>query len=239
MSLKDGLYLFPDNGRFSLYGFHQNRVTEFGTASGGEMLVDFLDFDIKKVFLLAKSVETFSIEETIMSIGDLGADNCTSFLIRLMADNDWEQAYNLMSHISDQEYKKLVLQTLNSVISIHNEVWEYADYYCERYGSAEERFDTFHALSGNFTTVVFDEIISSRNPGIDFFSDHDKNDYHSPYTHTYRFVNLRNYIQFVFMNMMQYNSNFCKCNYCYKFFISKTKTHTVLRPCELEKRKDL
>ena len=103
-----------------------------------------------------------------MSIGDLDNDNCTLFLIRFMTDNDWGQAYNLMSYISDREYKKFVLQTLNSVISIHNEVWEYVDY-CECYGSVEERFDTFHALSGNFNTVVVDEIISSRTPGIDFF----------------------------------------------------------------------
>ena len=62
VNLKDGLYLFPDSGKFSLYGFYKNRVTDFGTANGGELLVDFLDFDIRKVILLAKSVETFSSE---------------------------------------------------------------------------------------------------------------------------------------------------------------------------------
>lgn len=145
------------------------------------------------------------------------------FLIRLMTDNDWERAYNFSSENSDEEYKRLVLQTLNSIVSAYNEVWELADYYCEHYGSAEERFDTFHALSKDFTSVVVDEIISSRKPGIDFFADHGKNEYRFPFTHAYRFTNLHNYVQFVFMNMMQYNSNFCKCNYCYRFFIPKTK----------------
>lgn len=74
-----------------------------------------------------------------MSIGDLGTDNCTAFLIRLMADNNWERAYNSPSENSDEEYKKLVLQTLNSVVSAHNEVWEHTNNYCECYGSAEER----------------------------------------------------------------------------------------------------
>ena len=226
VNLKDGLYLFPNSRKFSLYGFYKNRVTDFGTASSGELLIAFLDFDIRKVILLAKSVETFSSEETIMSIGDLGTDNCTAFLIRLMDDNDWEQAYNFSSENSDEEYKRLVLQTLNSVVSTYIEVWELADYYCECYGSAEERFDTFHSLSEDFTSVVVDEIISSRNPGTDFFADHGKNEYHFPYTRAYRFTNLHNYVQFVFMNMMQFNSNLCKCNYCYNFFIPKTKKLT-------------
>lgn len=231
MNLKDGLYLFPDSKKFSPYGFYKNRVTDFGKASAGELLVDFLDFDIKKVILLAKSVEMFSSEETIMSIGDLGIYDCTAFLIRLMTDNDWERAYNFSSENSDEEYKKLVLQTLNSIVLTYNEVWELADYYCESYGSAEERFDTFHALSKDFTSVVVDEIISSRKPGIDFFADHGKNEYHFPYTRAYRFTDLHNYVQFVFLNMMQYNSNFSKCNYCYRFFIPKTKRLTRFCDC--------
>ena len=226
MNLKDGLYLFPDSKKFSPYGFYKKRVTDFGKASAGELLVDFLDFDIRKVILLAKSVEAFSSEETIMSICDLGTDNCTASLIRLMADNDWEQAYNFPSENSDDEFKRLVLQTLNSVVSAYNEVWELADYYCERYGSAEERFDTFHALSKDFTSVVVDEIISSRKPGADFFIEQNNNEYCFPFTRAYRFTDLHNYVQFVFMNMMQFNSNFCKCNYCYKFFIPKTKKLT-------------
>lgn len=79
MNLKDGLYFFPDSRKFSLYGFYKNRVTDFSKASGGELLVDFLDFNIRKVILLAKSVEMSSSEETIMSIGDLGIDDCTAF----------------------------------------------------------------------------------------------------------------------------------------------------------------
>lgn len=226
MNLKDGLYLFPDSKKFSLYGFYKNRVTDFGKASSGELLVDFLDLDVREVIRLARSVETFSSEEIIIAIGDLGTDSCTKFLLQLMADTAWEQAYNLVSENSDEEYKRLVLQTLNSVVSTYNEVWELADYYCERYGSAEERFDIFHSLGEDFTTIVVDEIISSRNPGTDFFADHGNSEYHFPYTRAYRFANLHNYVQFVFMNMMQFNSNFCKCNYCYKFFIPKTKKLT-------------
>ena len=143
VNLKDGLYLFHDSKRFSLYGFYKNRVTDFGKTSGGELLVDFLDLDVREVIRLAKSVETFSSEEMIIAIGDLGTDNCTRFLFQLMADTTWEQAYNLVSENSDKEYKTLVVQILNSVVSTHNKVWELADYYCEYYGSAEERFDTF------------------------------------------------------------------------------------------------
>ena len=209
-----------------MYGFLQNCVTEFGTSSGGELLIDFLDFNLTEIIRLEKSVETISVEETIMSIADLGYDNCILFLIRLMADRDWKQAYISLSENSDEEYKKLILQTLRSVVSIHDEVWELADYYCERYGSAEERFDLFHALSGDFTTVAVEEIISSRKPGRDFFINHGDDEYNFPYTHAYRFNDLRTFVQFIFMNMMQYNSNFCKCNYCYGFFIPKTKKLT-------------
>ena len=74
--------------------------------------------------------------------------------------------------------------------------------------------------------MTVEEIISARKPDRDFFGTPNENDYCFPYTRAYRFTDIENYAQFIFLNMMQYNYNFCKCNYCYRFFIPKTKKLT-------------
>lgn len=74
--------------------------------------------------------------------------------------------------------------------------------------------------------MTVEEIISSRKPGKDFFGLPDENNYSFPYTHTYRFTDIESYAQFLFINMMRYDPTFSKCNYCYNFFIPKTKKLT-------------
>ena len=109
--------------------------------------------------------------------------------------------------------------------------------YCEHYDSAEERFDFFHALNEPFTSVDVEEIISVRKPGRDSFCSTGDKDYCFPYTRVYRFTDIENYVRFVFLNMMQYNSNFCKCNYCCRFFIPKAKKLQRDRAERFQKRR--
>lgn len=111
-------------------------------------------------------------------------------------------------------------------ISTHQNIWKLADYYCESFSSAKERFDFLHALNEPFTSMTVEEIISARKPDRDFFGTPNENDYCFPYTRAYRFTDIENYAQFIFLDMMQYNYNFCKCNYCYRFFIPKTQKLT-------------
>lgn len=225
MNLKDGLYLFPEGERFSVYGLYLHRIIELGTASAGELLIDFLDFDFQRISSLARNAGALGGNEISNAIEELD-DNAVTVFIKIMTNREWARAYDLSPENWQDEYSISVSRILDHIISVHQNVWEHADYYCERYGSAEERFDTFHSLSEDFSSVVVDEIISSRKPGVDFFIGQNSNKDCFPYTHAYRFTDLQNYVQFIFMNMMQYNSNFCKCNYCYRFFIPKTKKFT-------------
>lgn len=141
-----------------------------------------------------------------------------------MVDENWKQAYILSSEDNGEaKFKDLTLNTLNSVISTYDKIWELADYYCERYGSAEERFDIIHAASEPFTTMYVEQVIGAKKAGKDFFVKSNKDNYCFPYTYSYRFEDLYNFVQFIFLNTMQYNYIFCKCNYCYNFFIPKTK----------------
>lgn len=226
MNIKDGLYLFPDGEKFSLYGVYLCSLIDLGTANAGELLIEFLDFDFSKLFSFVKDTGSFSGDEVYNIINDFGKNSATSFLIKLMTERDWAKAYDNTPENWGDEYKTLAARTLDSIISTHQNVWVLADYYCGRFGSVEERFDHFHALSEPFTSMVVEEIISARKPGRDFFGAPSENDYCFPYTRVYRFTDLENYAQFVFLNMMQYNYNFCKCNYCYSFFIPKTKKFT-------------
>lgn len=136
------------------------------------------------------------------------------------------KAYDNSPENWGEEYKTSAAKTINSIMSTQQNIWGLADYYCERFGSAEDRFDLFHALSEPFTSMTVEEIISASKPGKDFFGIPSENDYCFPYTRAYRFTDMENYAQFDFLNMLQYNYNFCKCNYCYRFFIPKTKKLT-------------
>lgn len=225
MHLKDGLYLFPEGEKFSVYGLYLCRVIELGTASAGELLIDFLDYDFSKMFSSIRHAEPLGGNEIFNAIEEFD-DNAVTIFIKIMANREWARAYDLSPESWQDEYSISVVRILNSVISVHQNVWELADYYCERYGSAEERFDFIHALNEPFTSMTVEEIISARKPGKDFFRLQSENDYCFPYTRAYRFTEVEDYAQFIFLNMMRYNSNFSKCNYCYSFFIPKTKKLT-------------
>ncbi|MBD5113789.1 MAG: hypothetical protein HDT46_01075 [Ruminococcaceae bacterium] len=208
-------------------------VTEFGSTNYGNQLIDFFDIDINKIIRLSKNIEQMSGDDVTKAISDLVNNNPALFLVELMTHNDEMKAYGSLSKhsydeykICDNEYKNMVLNTLKSVVSTYKEFWALADYYCICNRNVKEKFDFIHAVEQSVTDMTVEEIISARKPGKDFFLRPNENDYSFPYTHAYRFSDLKNYIQFIFLNMMQYNPTFSKCNYCYNFFMPKTKKLT-------------
>lgn len=225
MEIKDGLYLFPEGEKFSVYGLYLHRTIELGTASSGELLIDFLDFDFQRISSLVRDARPLGGNEVFNAIEELD-DNAVTVFIKIMTNHEWTQAYDLSPEYWQYEYSISAARILDFIISAHQNVCELADKYCEGFGSAEERFDFFYTLNKPFSSVVVDEIISARKPGRDFFCSTSDKDYCFPYTRVYRFTDMENYVRFVFLNMMQYNLNFCKCNYCYRFFIPKTKKLT-------------
>lgn len=169
MDLKYGLYLFPNAENFTQFGYYQGVVEKFGSANYGNQLIDFLDFDINKIIQLSKNIEQMSGDDVTEAISDLENNNPALFLVKLMANDDWMRAYDCLSEHSDNEYKNMVLLTLESVVSTYNEFWTLADYYCTHNGSAKEKFDFIHAVEQSVTDVTVEEIISARKPGKDFF----------------------------------------------------------------------
>lgn len=233
LNLKNGLYLFPNGENFIQCGYFQGVITEFSSTNYGDQLVDFFNVDINKIIRLSKNIEQMSADDVTKAISDLANNDPALFLVELMANNDGMKAYSSLSKYSydeykicDNEYKNMVLNTLKSVVSTYKKFWTLADYYCTCNRTAKEKFDLIHAMEQSVTDTTVEEIISARKPGKDFFLRPNENDYSFPYTHAYRFSDLKNYIQFIFLNMMQYNPTFSKCNYCYNFFIPKTKKLT-------------
>ena len=226
MFLKSGLYLFNESEGFSEYSVFLGGFTELGTGSAGKLLIDFLDCDLSRIYSIVQNIDTISGEDIFDTIEELGIKTAVPFLIKLMTDCEWAEAFDMSPENWGDRFKAAVSPILDSIISTQNSAWEFANYYCECYGSAEERFDFFHSLEEQFTTMAVEEIISARKPGRDFFLAPSENDYCFPYTRAYCFTELQNYVQFLFLNMMQSNPNFCKCNYCYNFFIPKTKKLT-------------
>lgn len=146
MNIKDGLYLFPDGAKFSVCGVHLGGFSELGSGSAGELLIDLLDYDFSKVFSIVKNADAINGEEIFDMIEELGKSAAAPFLIKLMTERDWSRAFDASPENWGDGYKDTVLQTLNSIVSTHINIWEFADYYCERCGSAEERFDFFTLL---------------------------------------------------------------------------------------------
>lgn len=233
LDLKYGIYLFPNGEIFIQCGYFQGVITEFGSTNYGDQLVEFFDIHINKIVWLSKNIEQMSGDDVTKAISDLVNNNPALFLVELMANNDGMKAYSSLSKYSydeykicDNEYKNMVLNTLKSVVSTYKKFWALADYYCTCNRTAKEKFDLIHTIEQSVTDMTVEEIISARKPGKDFFLRPNENDYSFPYTHAYRFSDLKNYIQFIFLNMIQYNPTFSKCNYCYNFFIPKTKKLT-------------
>lgn len=226
MDIKDGLYLFPSGEKFSVFGVYLCQAIDLGTKSAGELLIEFLDFDFAKISCIIKNAHEFEGNKIFDEIGALDNDPIT-VLIKILTNRKWIKSFELSPEGWQDEYSGSVGEILNSIISTHQKIWELADIYCESAGgTAEERFDFFHAVSELFTSMVVEEIISSRKPGKDFFGLPDENNFSFPYTHAYRLTDIENYAQFLFMNMMRYDPSFSKCNYCYNFFIPKTKKLT-------------
>lgn len=167
MNIEDGLYLFPEGEKFSVYGLYLRRVIELGTASAGELLIDFLDYDFSTIFSAIRHAESIGGNEIFNAIENL-EDNVITVFIKIMTNREWTIAYDMSPECWQDEYSISVARILNSFISIHQNVWELADYYCERLGSAEERFDFIHALNEPFTSMTVEEIISARKPGKEF-----------------------------------------------------------------------
>lgn len=226
VDIKDGLYLFPVGEKFSVFGVYLCQTMDLGTKSAGELLIEFLDFDFAMISGIIKNANEFEGNKIFDEVGALDNDPIT-VLIKNLTNRKWIKAFELSPEGWQDEYSGSVGEILNSIISTHQKIWELADIYCESAGgTAEERFDFFHAVSELFTSMAVEEIISSRKPGKDFFGMPNENDYSFPYTRAYRFTDIDNYAQFIFMNMMQYDPTFSKCNYCYNFFIPKTKKLT-------------
>lgn len=226
VDIKDGLYLFPIGEKFSVFGVYLCNPTDLGTKRAGELLIEFLDFDFAKISGIIKNAKEFEGDSIFNEIGALDNDPIT-VLIKTLTNCKWSKAFEISPESWQDEYSGSVGEILNSIISTHQKIWELADIYCESVGgTAEERFDFFHAVSEPFTSIAVEEIISSRKQGKDFFGLPDENNYSFPYTHVYRFTDIDNYAQFIFMNMMRYDATFSKCNYCYNFFIPKTKKLT-------------
>ena len=215
LDIKYGLFLFPDGENFIQCGYFQGVVTEFSSKNYGEQLVDFFDVDINKIVRLSKNIEQMSADDVTKAISNLANNDPALFLVELMAHNDEMKAYSSLSKhsydeykICDNKYKDMVFNTLKSVVSTYKEFWGLADYYCTCNRTAEEKFDLIHALEQPITDIMVEEFISARKPGKDFFLRPNENDYSFPYTHAYQFSDLRNYIQFIFLNMMQYSPTF-------------------------------
>lgn len=226
MDIKDGLYLFPIGEKISVFGVYLCQAMNLGTKSAGELLIEFLDFDFAKISGIIKNANEFEGNIIFDKIGALDNDPIT-VLIKILTNHKWIKAFELSPEGWQDEYSGSVGEILNFIISTHQKIWELADIYCESAGgTAEERFDFFHAVTEPFTSMTVEEIISSRKPGKDFFGLPDENNYSFPYTHAYRFTDIESYAQFIFMNMMRYDPSFSKCNYCYNFFIPKTKKLT-------------
>lgn len=124
MNIEDGLYLFPKGEKFSVYGLYLHRVIELGTASAGELLIDFLDYDFSTIFSSIRHAEPLGGNAIFDTIENLD-DNVITVFIKIMTNREWARAYDMLPESWQDEYSISVARILNSFISIHQKVMLY------------------------------------------------------------------------------------------------------------------
>ncbi len=138
MDIKDGIYLFSNGEKFSVYGLYLNRVIELGTSSAEELLIEFLDFDFAKISDIIKSAKEFDGNRIFNEIEALDNDPIT-VLIKILTNRKWIKAFELSPEGWQDEYSGSVGEILNYIISMHQKIWELADIYCESAGAVLPR----------------------------------------------------------------------------------------------------
>lgn len=222
--LKDGLYLFPNGKNFSQFIFYDEQVIEISNASYGELLIGFFDADLSKLLNMEKQIKKDN-SAVLKLVNSLDSENYVYLFLKMLTD----EVILLMTKRNipfDKQYKMLCLTVtkyIEQIKNVHKTYWQYCDLYSIAPVPQKEKFNYLLNIDRTVGDLYVEKIISARRSGLDFFNNEKISE---EYTTAYRFLSIENYIHFIFLKTLQYEKNFSKCEYCWRFFIPKTKKST-------------
>lgn len=230
-----GLYVFSNGNTMRRIIFDGKEAKELPEISYEQQLIHFLELDLNpfgKTFdrLQSRSKENTNYEELLKlcrTVGWIAENFCVnepvySFLLcTQLYVNSWNvTGFDELFYVKDQ-----AIEVLRRMLYVQDFFFTLADAYCRFEGTHTEKFNHLSLGRGRIFDLRLDEVISHTRVDTDMFymSVHKT----LPYNRGYRFENLSDYIWFVFLQTMEYDIGFSKCDYCGHFFIPKTKKKTL------------
>lgn len=143
-------------------------------------------------------------------------------MILLVSSPDVD-SYDVSSYEELFEYKDHAVEMLRDMVHTQNIFFTIADAYCRFEGSHKEK--TTKAFLGRETIFKcqYEQVIAHTDVGTEMFQ---MTRPKLPYSRGYRFDNLPDYIWYIFLSSMEFDTGFSQCDYCGHFFKPKTKKKT-------------
>lgn len=230
-----GIYVFPDGEKIRIFAYDGETATEYTKTTFSRQLIDFLEINMdvfRKAVNNLKSyndndIDAKQLEIVFGSIGFLADSFCKdnpiySFLLsnelelleKKTGFDTWETAILR---------KNQGIEVLEIMPDLQTLLFYLTYVYCTSDGTHAEKVRTVAFGRGTIFNCRFEEIISVTPPQETIFH---MTKFSYPFTKGYRFDTLKDYMWFIFMNVLQHDVNLSMCRYCGHFFIPKTKRKT-------------
>ena len=233
MFLSRGLYVFPSENLIRRFMFDGQEATELPAITFEQQLIDFLEIELTSFNRLLDKLKAHTKENTspdelmcvCRAVGYAAEIFCQEEPVYsfLLCTKLYVDSYDISSFDELYEYKDHAIETLRDMIHTQNIFFTIADAYCRIEGSHEEK--TTKAFLGRETIFKcqFEQVIAHTDVGTEMFQ---MTRPKLPYSRGYRFDNLPDYIWYIFLHTMEFDTRFNQCDYCGHFFKAKTKKKT-------------
>lgn len=230
MYLSRGLYVFPNKHTIRRFMYDGEEETELPEITFEQQLIDFLEINLTPFNRLLDKLKAYTKENTTpdellgvyRAIGYTAEIFCQEEPVYsfLLCTKLYVDSYDISSYEELFEHKDHAVEMLRDMVHAQNIFFTIADAYCRFEGTHEEK--TTKAFLGRETIFKcqFEQVIAHTDVGTEMFQ---MTRPKLPYSGGYRFDNLPDYIWYIFLHAMEFDTGFSQCDYCGHFFKPKTK----------------
>ena len=233
MYLSRGLYVFPNKNTIRRFMYDGDEATELPEITFEQQLIDFLEIDLTPFNRLLDKLKAYTRDNTTPD-ELLGVCRVVGYTAEIFCQEEpvysfllctklYVDSYDISSYEELFEYKDHAVEMLRDMVHTQNIFFTIADAYCRFEGTHEEK--TTKAFLGRETIFKcqFEQVIAHTDVGTEMFQ---MTRPKLPYSRGYRFDNLPDYIWYIFLHAMEFDTGFSQCEYCGHFFKPKTKKKT-------------
>lgn len=219
MYLSRGLYIFPNKNTIRRFMYDGEEATELPEITFEQQLIDFLEIDLTPFNRLLDKLKAYSKENmtpdellsVCRAVGYTAEIFCQEEPVYsfLLCTQLYVDSYDVSSYEELFEYKDHAVEMLRDMVHTQNIFFTIADAYCRFEGTHEEK--TTKAFLGRETIFKcqFEQVIAHTDVGTEMFQ---MTRPKLPYSRGYRFDNLPDYIWYIFLHAMEFDTGFSQCD---------------------------